>query len=349
MHLKKKGFYHMIIDFDYSSRKLKETLTQRFEKDLSNNPTVQKFIDFINTPAIRDGLCKLEINIIDIKQKNTYREIGYLITDENNNFGLRIPYKGTDITNMIVKCFLPDEDFTSVLELQDNSVPDDTHVPVYYYEGVYEGQKALYLIAKDYYDDMKARNKIITLFDLELDDPDEEHKYEIARYYDDINPELYSYYYEIKETVEAWQDTTIPDIYGSEEKFIHCATALSKPIDEIKALMREHGFELEPAPEELDKDRRLRIEIVDRFDNGTMFSASITNLDTNNPANPTCNDIQEHITKFQGREQYTSPYCLMRDLQTTKHLEINYNYNIDARPMDPDYELCANPHIIVEL
>lgn len=339
----------MIIDFDYSSERLKKTLTRRFKEDLPDNPTVQEFIDFINTPVINNALSKLEINVIDIKQKDTYREIGYLTTDKDCKFSLKIPYKGADVRNMIIKSFQPDEDFTSTLEIQDDSIPDDTHVPVYYYEGIYEGQKALYLIAKNYYDDMKARNKIITLFDLELDDPDEEHKYEIAKYYDEKEPELYSYYYEIKEAVGTWQDTTIPDIYGSGEKFIHCATALSKPLDKIKTLMHEHGFELEPAPEELDKDRKLRIEIVDKNDVSTIFSVSITNTDPNNPANPTCDAIQTHIMAFQEKENYTSPCMLMRNLQTTKYLNINYDYAIQARPMDPDYELCANPHIIIEL
>lgn len=318
--------------------------------------TVQEFINFINQDQIIETLIKNKIYNIILKQKDTYRPIGMIVTDvetkENGNiyyseYQLEIPYNGIDPQNAQIKTLQIQPGQQSILEIQDNSIPNDKHVPVYYKQTVYDGQDVIYLIAKVHYDDIVMRTEYLDVLSFDLNKPKEKSNNDMRDYYTDKAPVIYEYHYEIRDAIASWQTTKLHTWYNHEkEYFTGGMTALSRPIDEIKTLMREHGFELEPAPKSFNDGELHKVLVIEHNNTQKPFLIAVTPY-TNRFEDPTITEIRKDLIEYQTKHQCASAEELLNKIND--YTSVNQEYWIDVRPMNPNTENCSDPEIIIQL
>lgn len=318
--------------------------------------TIQEFIHFINQDSIIETLINNKIYRITLKQKDTYRPIGMIVTNidtrESGNtyyseYQLEIPYKGINPENAQIKelHILPNN--KSTLEIQDNSIPNDKHIPVYYKQTVYDNQDVIYLISKNHYDDIVMRTEYLDILD-QRDPPSPE---DITPYYTDSAPVVYEYYHEIDQAVRSWQKIKIKNWYDNNKQcFTGGMTALSLPIDQIITLMYGQGFDLIPAPDIFERGELHKVLVIHKDNKQEMFLIAVTCY-VERWKNPTIEEIQAHILEFIQEYQEIKQHALNKDPSENAnyYLAEHYEYEIDARIMDPNIENCSNPEIIIRL
>lgn len=319
---------------------------------------LKELLELLNQKEILEKLMQYGIYGISITQENTYRPIGCLeseVTHKDDiiiytDYEICLPYKGLDISEANIKAFHLYPNAYAEIEIHKDCIPDDSHIPVYYAKGVYAGQDVLYLIAKDYYDDMTARDK-----DLEVLYFDEEYRqaYEESNmnpYYDDHHNQsavLYEYYYEIEKAVNSWQNVMLQTWHNVYQKmaFTGSMTALSRPIPEIIKLMRKQGFDLEPMPKSFKRGKLLKLKIIEKDKTERYFLISVCNI--NNNIDPDIQTIQADIIKYNEFNDCQSAEDVIKFIPDD--LSDYEGYYFESRQMDPETENCTNPDITIKL